>query len=233
MTPLLNKTPLQLRLLFAALVVFIVASCTPEQRAVIEQINNERDAAGESMLVPHPELIAQAQLWADTMAAENYLRHSDLLGEGIPGGWGVIGENVGIGEDLSAIQAAFLDSPAHRANMIDPRFDTMGTGVAVAPDGSVWVVQLFAQYSPGSDAEEVAGAGVAAGVTQLRHGAGLDLADALTGEVEVLADLFESARFTTVETEAKLQDLALTLIEWAEQTGDLVGQQRRSGDLER
>ena len=37
------------------------------------------------------------------------------------------------------------------------------------------------------DGEEVAGAGVARGVAQLRHRPGLDLADALTGEVEVLA----------------------------------------------
>lgn len=35
--------------------------------------------------------------------------------------------------------------------MLDPRFDTMGTGVAVARDGRVWVVHLFAQYDPGAD----------------------------------------------------------------------------------
>ena len=151
MTPLLKTTPLHLRLLFAALVVFVAASCTPEQRAVIEQINTDRAAAGQELLVPHPDLIAQAQDWADTMAADGDLRHSSLSGAEIPDGWNVIGENVGMGEDLSAIQGAFLNSPAHRANMLDPRFDTMGTGVAKARDGTVWVVQLFAQYEPGSD----------------------------------------------------------------------------------
>src|SRR5690606_2487561 len=43
------------------------------------------------------------------------------------------------------------------------------------------------------DREEVAGAGVARRVAQLRHRTRLDLADALTREVEVLADLFERA----------------------------------------
>src|SRR2546426_5407268 len=50
-----------------------------------------------------------------------------------------------------------------------------------------------AQESNGSDGEEVAGAGVARRVAQLRHGPGLDLADALPGQVEVLAHLLEGA----------------------------------------
>ena len=82
------------------------------------------------------------------------------------------------------------------------------------------------------DGEEVAGAGVARRVAQLRHGAGLDLADALTGEVEVLADLFEGAGLAPVEAEAQLEDLALTLVERAEQPGDLLGQQRGGRHLE-
>jgi len=56
--------------------------------------------------------------------------------------------------------------------------------------------------SDGSDGEKVAGTGVGRRVTQLRHRARLDLTDALTREVEVLAHLFESAGFTTIETEA-------------------------------
>ena len=46
-------------------------------------------------------------------------------------------------------------------------------------------------------------------MAQLAHRPRLDLADALTREVEVLADLFERARLAAVETEAELQDLDL------------------------
>src|SRR5690606_3026940 len=60
-----------------------------------------------------------------------------------------------------------------------------------------------------------------------------DPADALTGEVEVLADLFEGARLATIEPEAELQDLALALVERSQQAGDLFRQQRSGGDLER
>lgn len=151
-TPLLKKTPLNPWLLFAALVVFLAASCTPEQRAVLEQINIDRAAMGQELLIPDQELIDHAQAWADTMAADGDLRHSPLNGDGLPSGWSVIGENVGTGADLASIQDAFLGSPAHRANMLDARFDTMGSGVAVGSDGQLWVVQLFAQYEPGAAA---------------------------------------------------------------------------------
>src|SRR5437588_10371837 len=81
--------------------------------------------------------------------------------------------------------------------------------------------------------EEVAGAGVARRVPELRHGPGLDLADALAGEVEVLAHLFESAGLTPVEAESQPEDLALSLVEGAQELGDLLGQQGGGRHLER
>src|SRR5437588_6009932 len=83
------------------------------------------------------------------------------------------------------------------------------------------------------DGEEVARAGVARGVAQLRHGPGLDLADALAGQVEVLADLLERAGLAAVEAEAQLEDLALPLVERGQQPGDLLGEEGGGGDLER
>ena len=84
----------------------------------------------------------------------------------------------------------------------------------------------------GSDGEQVAGAGVARGVPQLGHRPRLDLADPLTGEVEVLADLFQGARLAAVEAEAELQDLALALVERRQQPVDLERQEGGGGHLE-
>ena len=58
------------------------------------------------------------------------------------------------------------------------------------------------------DAEHPGDVGRVGRVAQLRHRAGLDLTDPLAGEVEVLADLLERARLTTVETEAQGDDPA-------------------------
>ncbi len=64
-----------------------------------------------------------------------------------------------------------------------------------------------------SDREQVARPGVRGGVAKLRHRPGLDLANPLPGEVEVLTNLLERPRLAPVQSEAQPQDLALTLVE--------------------
>jgi hypothetical protein len=51
---------------------------------------------------------------------------------------------------------------------------------------------------------------------ELRHGSGLDLADALPGQVEMLAHLFEGAWLAAVEAEPQTKDLALPLVQRGE-----------------
>ena len=84
-----------------------------------------------------------------------------------------------------------------------------------------------------SDRQQVACAGVARGVAQLAHRAGLDLSNALSREVERLADFFERARLAAVETEAQGENLALALVERREQTIDLFRQEGSGRDFER
>src|SRR5689334_23335441 len=81
--------------------------------------------------------------------------------------------------------------------------------------------------------EQLARADVGRRVAKLRHRTGLDLADPLTGEAEVLGHFLERALAATVETEAKRQDRALALVEHGEDLGDLVRQQARGRVLER
>src|SRR5688500_12214675 len=83
-----------------------------------------------------------------------------------------------------------------------------------------------------SAGEELAGAGVGGGVAELGHGPGLDLADALPGEVELVAHLLQRAGLAPVEAEAQAQDLALALAQGGQQAGQLVGQQCLGGRLE-
>jgi uncharacterized protein YkwD len=64
----------------------------------------------------------------------------------MPPGWTKLGENVGRGPSIDAVYDGFLQSPAHRANLLDSAFNWVGTGTAVAADGTVYVVQVFARY---------------------------------------------------------------------------------------
>ncbi|MFZ5893097.1 MAG: CAP domain-containing protein [Myxococcota bacterium] len=60
----------------------------------------------------------------------------------------IVGENVAHANTLAHAHRALWSSPSHRANMLDDRFDTVGIGVAVDSDDSVWVCELFARLAP-------------------------------------------------------------------------------------
>ena len=81
--------------------------------------------------------------------------------------------------------------------------------------------------------EQLAGADVGRRVPQLRHRPGLDLADPLPGEAEVLGHFLERALAGAVEAEAEREDRLLAVVEHGEHLGDLAGQQRRGRVVER
>lgn len=107
----------------------------------IALVNASRDAAD---LVEHGDLAAVAQRHAERMAAENRLYHNPSLGREVSG-YELVGENVGVGPELGPIHQAFLDSPSHRANIVEGRFSQIGIGLATDGDGSLWIVQVFRQ----------------------------------------------------------------------------------------
>src|SRR4051794_27827101 len=71
---------------------------------------------------------------------------------------------------------------------------------------------------------EALGAG---GVAQLAQGLGFDLADALAGDLEVLADLLERVIRLLADAEAHAQDLLLARRERGQDLAGLLGQVHR------
>ena len=130
-----------------AVVVCVIAftACTPEQTASYDRINAIRTQNSLNTLLPSPYAMAKAQNWAERLAATGKLEHSDLWA-GMPDGGLAIGENVGMGASLDSIYAAFMVSTKHRTNLLDPRWNWVGTGVATNATGTVFVVQVFANY---------------------------------------------------------------------------------------
>jgi uncharacterized protein YkwD len=128
----------------AALAV-VLSGCTPEQQAVLDRINATRNDAKLTQLLGSPHAMDKAQAWAEHLAQTGSLAHSNLT-DGMPEGWTKLGENVGRGSSIDAVYDGFLRSPAHRANLVDPDYNWVGTGTAVAADGTVYVVEVFARY---------------------------------------------------------------------------------------
>lgn len=95
--------------------------------------NAERRAAGLAPLVHHDAMATVARTHSEAMAAAGDLFHNDDFFTsatksvlGIAAG----GENVGVSGSADAIHRLLMDSPLHRANILNPAFDVGGFGVA-------------------------------------------------------------------------------------------------------
>lgn len=111
------------------------------EAALVGLVNDERRAQGLPALSTDPELTSIARSWSATMDAGRVLEHNPRLSTDVRG-WRRVGENVGRGPDLDALHEAFLASPDHRRNLLDPGWTEVGIGVIVADD-ALWVTQLF------------------------------------------------------------------------------------------
>ncbi|MEZ5236060.1 MAG: CAP domain-containing protein [Acidimicrobiales bacterium] len=105
-------------------------------------INAERAALGLPALSFDASLRDSARAQAGRIAAAGSLFHQNLqplLGQG----WRTAGENVGGGPSVAALHPAFMNSPGHYANIVNPAFTSMGVGVVVS-NGTVWIAYVFA-----------------------------------------------------------------------------------------
>jgi uncharacterized protein YkwD len=138
-----RRRPAAVLALLAAVAV-VASGClgTPEARASADLANAERTGRGIPALRVDATLTAKAQNWANRMASERWVRHS-VLSDGAGSDWRRLGENVGRAGSVGEMNALFMNSPSHRASILNGGFDRIGVGVAEA-HGQVWVVQVFA-----------------------------------------------------------------------------------------
>ena len=110
----------------------------------VQQTNATRAAQGRSQLTLSSQLSDEARAHSGQMASTNNLYHSTIRQQ-YGSGWKLIGENVGTDNRCDIVQQAFLVSPHHYENMINPVWTMFGVGVVYAPSGTVWVTVAFVQ----------------------------------------------------------------------------------------
>lgn len=105
--------------------------------AVVCLINQERTSRGLPALLVNSKLASSAQSWTDWMVANGQFTHgSDFAGRISATGynWQTAGENIATGYDTPRqVVAAWMASPDHCRNILDPSFRDVGTGVVAAP----------------------------------------------------------------------------------------------------
>lgn len=112
--------------------------------AFVADINQARASAGLAPLSVAGDLTAVAAGHSAAMEASQSLYHNPSLTTQVAD-WESVGENVGIGPSVSAINTAFLQSPEHRANILDAHYTQVGVAVDVDYRGALWVTEDFRQ----------------------------------------------------------------------------------------
>ncbi|MEV7773382.1 CAP domain-containing protein [Kitasatospora sp. NPDC086791] len=122
-----------------------------DAQAVVDLVNAERAKAGCGPVTAEPRLATAAQSHSDDMADRNYFDHASPEGyhadhriEATGYRWSTWGENIARGQkDPAAVMDAWMNSPGHRANILNCAFKQLGVGVRTG-SGGPWWTQVFA-----------------------------------------------------------------------------------------
>ena len=119
------------------------AADSGSEQAFLSAINSTRAANGLGPLQMDGSLRSFARTHsADMIAAGNIFHSSDAELKAAAGsGWSKLGENVGRGGSVSSLHQAFLDSPAHKANILGD-YNYVGIGTDTA-SGILYVTVIF------------------------------------------------------------------------------------------
>jgi hypothetical protein len=115
-----------------------------DEARFVALVNASRADAGIAPLTVDGELTALARDWAAQMAAAGAISHAKPISAGVTQDWQKLGENVGKGPAVDPIMDAFIASPGHYANLMDPAFTKIGVGV-VWSDGVLYTTHRFMQ----------------------------------------------------------------------------------------
>jgi uncharacterized protein YkwD len=117
------------------------AKVTALDREYLNMVNASRDSHGSRPLDIGPRLSRLARQHSRMMARTGHLSHSNLS-KILSYVLSAAGENVGVGGSVHEVHQTFLNSPAHRANILAGRWKVTGIGV-YEKGGRVWITQMF------------------------------------------------------------------------------------------
>ncbi len=121
-----------------------------DEEKMLELVNTERRRAGLGPLSSNPQLTRLARFKALDMIQDDYFDHRSprfgspftmLQQAGVS--YRSAAENVTGSLTLSGAHKALMDSPAHRANILNPAFNQVGIGINRGGQHGFSFVQLF------------------------------------------------------------------------------------------
>ncbi|MBD7984598.1 S-layer homology domain-containing protein [Sporosarcina sp. Sa2YVA2] len=130
-----------------------VAMEEPYALQSINLVNKERQQHKLTQLTHDKALTAIAQKKAEDMAKNNYFAHQSptygSVGQMLDRykyDWTAYGENIAKGYTTSAsVVDGWMNSPGHRANVLQSKFTNIGSGYATDKDGTTYWVHMFSK----------------------------------------------------------------------------------------
>jgi uncharacterized protein YkwD len=136
-------------------------SLTADEALALRLVNAERTARGLSALALDPVLVEVARQHSDDMARRGYFAHLepppnqrtplDRYAAALTRHpRTVVGENIARADEplMELIHDRMMESPDHRANLLDPEYVALGVGIHAQPNGHIWLTQMFRASLP-------------------------------------------------------------------------------------
>jgi uncharacterized protein YkwD len=136
---------------------------TPDEAArmtdqVLQLVNLERASENLPPVAMRDKLVAIADKYAGRMIDAGFFGHRDpITGHGVGErahagkyAYYAIGENLAIGQETPAeVMRLWMESPAHRAVILDPEWKEVGIALRFGGEYSIYWVQVFAHPAEG------------------------------------------------------------------------------------
>ncbi|MBA4139905.1 MAG: hypothetical protein H0X70_05290, partial [Segetibacter sp.] len=117
---------------------------------MLDLVNEERAKAGLKPLKPDPEIQVVARKHSADMFARGYFSHINPDGEDPfdrmrKGGIRFLaaGENLALAQTLTIAHNGLMNSPGHRANILQPAFGRLGIGILNSGIHGLMITQNF------------------------------------------------------------------------------------------
>lgn len=111
------------------------------QDQLIASVNLERQKVGLPVLLKDGIITILAQSWAESMAKNDMMGHGDFNGriKHAVDNFDAAGENVAAGQPtIAQVMKAWMNSPPHKANILNTQFNRIGVGIAKSSTGMIY-----------------------------------------------------------------------------------------------
>lgn len=110
----------------------------PSESDYVARINDLRVSKGLNALIVDDDLMSLSREHTEEMLSTQDLHHTSNLITGVQSVWEKLGENVGVGSNSDVLWTAFVNSPHHYENLVDPAYTHVGVGVSVDGNAVQW-----------------------------------------------------------------------------------------------